>query len=60
MACQDNKGNRVQLDLLGTQAQMVLMELMAKLETLEEMELQDNLVRQDNGVFLDQVDLLDH
>ena len=54
MARQEHKENRDQLGPLEIQAQMVLLELMDKLELQEEMVQLDNLVSQDSGVCLDQ------
>lgn len=42
------------MDLLETQAQMVILDVMAKLELQEEMVLWDNLVHQVSGVCLEQ------
>lgn len=60
MAHQDHKGNRVQLDLLALQAQMVFLVLMDNLALQEEMVDRDCLVHQDSEVSLDQMGLQDH
>lgn len=53
MAQQDQKENRVRLDLQATQAQMVLMVVMGRLVIQEETVHQDNLDHQDHGVSVD-------
>lgn len=60
VAHQEHKGNRVQLDHLALQAQMVFLVLMDNLELQEEMVHKDCLVHKDNEVSLDQMVLQDH
>ena len=60
VASQDYKEHRDQLGPLATQAQMVSLELMDRLELQEEMVQWDSQVHQDSGVSQEQWEQLEH